>query len=264
MGDIRTVKEVTTNFHKEHRQRVKARFLQMGFEGFSPHEILELILFFGVPQKDTNVLGHQLIERFGSVSGVLSASYDELCAVDGVGDHVATLLRLFRSVAAYVRVEEEKQNPQSYEAIEDVGEFFLSQFAPIREEAVMLLMLDNSFHMINCQRVGTGTVNSVGVTTRRMIEMALEAQASMVVLAHNHPTGIAIPSQEDMNATYTLQEAFSAVGVPLVEHILVANHTYRGLLGHMQSREEKGGEANGVAVFSSVTKPRFGGRKPYR
>ncbi len=264
MGDIRTVKEVTTNFHKEHRQRVKARFLQMGFEGFSPHEILELILFFGVPQKDTNVLGHQLIERFGSVRGVLSASYEELCEVDGVGDHVATLLRLFQPVAAYVRVEAEKESPQSYEAIEDVGEFFLSQFEPIHEEAVMLLMLDNSFRMIDCQRVGTGTVNSVGVSTRRMIEMALAAQASMVVLAHNHPTGIAIPSQEDMNATYTLQEAFSAVGVPLVEHILVANHTYRGLLGHMQTRGVKKEEPSGTAVFSSVSKLRQRERKLYR
>ncbi|MBQ8173897.1 MAG: DNA repair protein RadC [Clostridia bacterium] len=234
---------------------MKERFLQAGLSTFAPHEILELLLFFAVPQKDTNVLAHKLIDRFGSVRGVLSASYDELCTVDGVGDHVATLLRLCMPLAAYVRREEEKQKPKSYEAFEDVGEFFLSQFAGIGEEAVLLLMLDNSFGMIDCQRVGTGTINSVGVTPRRMIEMALAAQASMVVLAHNHPTGIAIPSQEDISATRALREAFSAVGVPLIEHILVANHTYRGLLGQMRSfKEEKKEENNAVgATFYSAT-----------
>ena len=224
-----------TNFHKEHRQRVKERFLKAGLDNFAPHEILELFLFFAVPQKDTNVLAHRLIDRFGSVLGVFSASYEDLCEVVGVGEHVATLLRLFMPLAAYVRAEEEKRLAKSYHALEDIGEFFLSQFAGVSEETVFLMMLDNSFCMIDCQRVGTGTINSVNVTTRRMIEMALSSQASMVVLAHNHPKGIAIPSREDLDATRFLQEAFSAVGVPLLEHILVAGNTYRPLIGSAKS-----------------------------
>lgn len=238
MGGSFAVKEVTTNFHKEHRRRVKERFLRSGLDNFSPHEILELLLFYAVPQKDTNVLGHKLIERFGSVRGVLSAPFEELCAIDGVGEHVATLLRLCLPLAAHVYMEEERQKDKTYHTLEDVGEFFLTQFEGTGEEMVLMLMLDNSFHMIDCQQVGVGTINSVGVTTRRMIELALESQAAAVVLAHNHPTGIAIPSQEDLTATAYLREAFAAVSVSLIDHILVAGGMYRGLMGTLKSAKE--------------------------
>lgn len=237
MGGSFAVKEVTTNFHKEHRRRVKERFLKSGLDNFAPHEILELLLFYAVPQKDTNVLGHKLIDRFGSVRGVLSAPYEELCAVDGVGDHVATLLRLCLPLAAHVYMEEERQKDKTYKTLEDVGEFFLTQFEGTSEEKVLLLMLDNSYRMIDCQQVGVGTINSVGVTTRRMIELALGSQAAAVVLAHNHPTGIAIPSQEDLSATTYLREAFAAVSVSLLEHVLIAGHAYRGLMGTMRSEK---------------------------
>lgn len=253
MGDPCTVKEVTTNFHKEHRRRVKERFLQSGLTGFAPHEILELLLFYAIPQKDTNVLAHKLIDRFGSVRGVFSASYEELCEVDGVGDHAATLLRFLPPLASYVRMEAEQEHKRVFETTEDLGEFFLSQFAGVSEETVLLLTLDNSFHMLGCQRVGSGTVNSVGVTVRRMVEIALSAQASMVVLAHNHPTGLAIPSQEDLNTTRTVSEAFTAVGIPLVEHILVANRTFRGLIGGF--RGEGGADA---LTLNAFTAPRIG------
>ena len=220
----------TTHFHKEHRRRVKERFLQSSVSAFADHEMLELLLFYAIPQKDTNVLAHALLDRFGSLGGVLSATHEELCEVDGVGEHVAVLLRLILPLAARTEILKEKKNHDALETVEAVGEYMVRRFAGENSETVQLLLLDNARSPIACVRVHEGVINSVSVTPRMLIETALARRASFAVLAHNHPGGLAIPSGDDLATTRTMQDAFSAVGIPLLEHIVVAGSSYTPIL----------------------------------
>lgn len=224
----------TTNFHKEHRQRVKQRFLADGLTNFAPHEALELLLFYAVPQKDTNVLAHRLLDRFGSLAGVMDATQEELCAVEGVGEHVAVLLRLLMPLATRVMTERETGGG-GFDTVEEVGDYFVRRFAGENSETVQLLLLDNARNPIDCVRVYEGSVNAVAITPRMLIEIALAHRASFAVLAHNHPGGMPIPSGDDLTTTRNMRDAFSAVGIPLLEHILVAGGVYTPILHHMQN-----------------------------
>lgn len=237
------------HLHKGHRARMKERFLREGLDGFAPHEVLELILFYAVPQKDTNGLAHRLLAHFGSLARVLRASHEELCRVEGVGEHVATLLRLWLPAASYALSREYESETRSFATVGQLGDYFINRYAGEASETVYLMLLDNRYGMINCARVYEGAVNSVHVTPRRLIELALRQNAAMAVLAHNHPEGIAIPSSEDIGTTASLRDAFEAVGIPLLEHILVAGNSYTPIMLRSnktlaQSRERSAFYAN--------------------
>lgn len=218
------------NPHKDHRSRVKARFEREGLEGFAPHQILELLLFYAIPQKDTNDLAHALLDRFGSLSGVFTASREELCRVDGIGEHAATLLRLFLPTAARALSDETHRQKKVFRDLKTVGDYFVRRYMGVPYETVYLMLLDNRYSLLDCIKVHEGSVNSVSITPRRLVELAYQAHASMVILAHNHPYGIAVPSDDDIGTTMTLKAAFETMGIPLLEHILVAGERYAPIL----------------------------------
>lgn len=229
------MKPVKENPHKDHRSRVKDRFLRFGLDSFAPHEVLELMLFYAVPQKDTNELAHRLLDRFGgTLGGVLHAELHELCEVEGVGEHVATLLKLWLPAASCALTEENRKENKTYNRLEGIGEYFVRRYIGETSEVVYLMLLDNRHALIDCVRVHEGSVNSVGITPRRLLELAYRAHASAAVLAHNHPSGIAIPSGEDICTTISLREAFESMGVTLLEHILVAGGRYTPVLLHTE------------------------------
>ncbi len=227
---METKKTPAPNPHKDHRSRVKARFSRQGLVGFAPHEALELLLFYAVPQKDTNVLAHRLLDRFGSLLGVFGASEEELCQVEGVGEHVATLLRLVMPIASYALTEGAKKKESSFRHLRAVGECLVNLYMGVPNEAVYLLLFDNAYTLLDCIKVHEGSVNSVSVTPRKLVERAYHAHAAMAVLAHNHPSGIAVPSSEDISTTVTIKQAFDTMGITLLEHILVAGERYAPLL----------------------------------
>ncbi len=213
------------SIHDGHRQRLKDRFLQQGLDGFTEIQALELLLFYAIPVKDTNPLAHALLERFGSLAKVLDAPRDKLMQVDGVREHTATLLKLTKAMGrAYEvsRLSEEQVLP----TIEACGDYLKAYLKGRRNETVMLLSLDAKMKVLQCQEVGEGSINSANVPVRRVVEMALEAGASSVVLAHNHPSGIALPSGDDIQTTRRLAMALSAVEIQLVDHIVVADEDY--------------------------------------
>ena len=239
------------NLHKHHRRRVKERFLADGLERFSPHEVLELVLFYAVPQKDTNELGHRLIERFGSIDRVFSASYEDLCEVPGMGDHAATLLHLFLPASAYIVAQGLSEPVGGFDTVDKVGNYLTKRYMGVRDETVFLMLLDNSYALIDCVRVHEGAVNSGSLTPRRLLEIAFRQQAAMAVLAHNHPGGVALPSYEDLCTTHVLRDAFTAVGVTLLEHILVAGETYTPLIWH--ERQEHPIAEEQAAFYANYT-----------
>jgi len=208
------------SLHDGHRHRLKARFQKEGLDHFEKHQVLELLLFYCLPRQDTNPLAHRLLEKFGTVNGVLYATAAELKKVEGVGDSIVQFLHLVRETNRYCHIEgnvDEKLLTRK-----QCIDYLIPYFVGKRNEVVYLLSLDAKCKVISCKMVGEGSVNSAGVPVRRIVEMALGEGATTVVLAHNHPSGVAIPSDEDKVTTMRLARALSAVEIALSDHVVVA------------------------------------------
>ena len=211
--------------HDGHRQRLKERFLREGLDGFTEIQALELLLFYAIPVRDTNPLAHKLLDRFGDLSKVMDASVDKLMEVDGVKEHAATLIKLAKAMGRCYEVSKARQET-ILPTIEDCGDYLKPFFKGRKNETVFLLSLDAKLKVLQCREIGEGSVNYASVPIRRVVEMALEAGASSVVLAHNHPSGIALPSGEDIQTTRRVATALSAGEINLVDHIVVADDDY--------------------------------------
>ena len=216
------------SIHKGHRERLKTRFLEEGLDNFTDIQVLELLLFYAIPQKDTNPIAHRLLVHFGSLSQVLEASPEELKKVDGISDHSATLLSLVTEIGRYYLVDRTMRE-KILPTIDDCGKYLVSFFFGRSNETVFLLCMDAKCKVLCCKEVGEGSVNSAGISIRKIVETALAANASTVVLAHNHPSGIALPSAEDVQTTRRVAAALSAVEVHLADHIVVADGDYVSL-----------------------------------
>ena len=213
------------SIHDDHRKRMRKRFLEEGLEHFTDVQVLELLLFYCIPRQDTNPLAHALIDHFGSLAQVLEAPAAELEKVKGIGPNAATFLSLMNQVGRYYLVSRSQQNV-ILRTIKECGDYLIAFFYGRRNEKVYLLCLDAKCKVLCCKAVGEGSVNSAGVSIRRIVETALGANATSVILAHNHPSGIAVPSAEDVKTTQRVAAALNAVDICLVDHIVVADDDY--------------------------------------
>ncbi len=210
------------SIHDGHRQRMKERFLREGLDHFSDIQVLELLLFYCIPRQDTNLIAHGLLEHFGSLSQVLEAPVEELCKVSGIGQNAAVLLSMVLPInRAYEK--NRMENMKILQKISDCGTYMVPKFYGKRNETVFLLCLDAKCKVLGCREMGEGSVNSAGIPVRRIVETALGLNASTVVLAHNHPSGLALPSGEDVQSTYRVAAALNAVDIALADHIVVAD-----------------------------------------
>lgn len=213
------------SIHDGHRARLKERFRQEGLDNFSDIQVLELLLFYAIPRQDTNPIAHSLLEHFGTLSQVLEAPVEELEKVPGIGTNAATLLNLTTAVGRYYLVNRSTQNV-ILNTIEKCGEYLVPFFFGRRNETVFMLCLDAKCKVLCCKEVGEGSVNSANVPIRRIVELALGANATTVILAHNHPSGLALPSGDDVQATRRAASALSTVDIHLADHIVVADDDF--------------------------------------
>ena len=221
------------SIHDGHRERMKKRFLEEGLDSFTQIQALELLLCYCIPQKDTNPLAHALLDRFGSLSQVLEAPVEELRKVPGVGEHTATFLHLITEAGRFYLVNRSSQE-KILPSLESCAEYMLPFFFGRKVETVFLLCLDAKCKVLCCKEIGEGSVNAAGISVRRVVETALNAGATTVVLAHNHPSGLALPSAEDIQTTRRVAMALSAVEIHLADHIVVADGDYVSMVqsGH--------------------------------
>lgn len=210
------------SIHEGHRQRLKQRFLEEGLDNFSEIQVLELLLFYCIPRKDTNPIAHALLARFGSLSQVLEAKVEDLQKVEGIGENAALFLNLTTAVGRYYLVNRSSQMT-FLQSINDCAAYLQPFFFGRRNETVFLLCLDAKCKVLCCREVGEGSVNAAGISIRKIVETALSVNATSVVLAHNHPSGVAVPSDEDVLTTRRVARALAAVDVHLVDHIVVAD-----------------------------------------
>lgn len=212
------------SIHEGHRQRLKDRFLREGLDGFTDVQVLELLLFYVIPRLDTNPIAHDLLRRFGTLARVLDAPVSKLTQVKGISENGATFLKLVRELDRRYVLSQGRDIILN--TIEDCCEYLSRFFKGRRNETVFLLSLDAKLKLLACREVGEGSINYASVPIRRCVEMALEDGATSVILAHNHPSGIAVPSNDDIHTTRRLAMALSAVEIQLADHIVVAEDEY--------------------------------------
>ena len=211
--------------HAGHRHRMRQRFIENGLNGFADHEVLELVLFYAIPQRNVNPLAHRLMERFGSLQAVLDAPLVELCRVEGVGECAAALLQLFSAVAERL----EKNRAAKKEVLSSYGvacRHCAALLRELRQEHFYIVCLNARNEVLRDALISRGTIDEVQAYPRLVAEEALRHNAHAVILCHNHPGGSPIPSQADMEATRTLADLLKRLEIRLVDHVIVAGgHT---------------------------------------
>ena len=215
------------NIHAQHRQRVKKRFLNEGLDHFEELHALELLLFYALPREDTNPIAHDLLDKFGSLRHVLEAPAEQLMTVNKIGEHTAILLSLVKGMAQKYMLSDMEQKP--LKTTRECGDYLLDRFIGRRDEVVMLLCLDAKRAPLCCRIVSQGSVNAAEISTRKVVEAALAVNATSAILAHNHPSGIAVPSMPDIVTTRRMGAALAAVDIILEDHIVVADRDYVSL-----------------------------------
>ena len=208
------------NLHEGHRQRLKNRFLEDGLDNFQPHNILEMLLFYSIPRKDTNDIAHELIEKFGSLSGVFDADIEELVKVDYITENSATLIKMIPAMSRAYLMDKSRHIKQ-LSNVEIIKEYLLGLFHGEKNEIVYILFLNNSFDLISHYKLHEGSVNSTSVDVRKIMEYVVKTNASMIIVAHNHPNGTAFPSMEDIETTGRLMTLLNPFNVTVLEHFVV-------------------------------------------
>lgn len=213
------------NPHQGHRQRLKARVISEGIDSFEDHQILELLLFYAIPMKDTNALAHRLIGHYGSLAGVFDANPRDLSALVGVTENTALLLSLIPALAR--RYQQGKLAPKAVlGSTTAAGEYAQTLFTGRLNEAFYVICLDSQNKVNQATLLHEGTINEAPVYPRLIVETALRHQAASIILAHNHPGGSQRPSQADLDVTRRIRQATEAIAIPVVDHIIVAGDGY--------------------------------------
>ncbi len=218
--------EKQTHPHAGHRARLKARFLREGLDTFEAHNALELLLFYAIPQRDTNELAHKLIGHFGSFSAVFDASVESLMQVGGIGESAAILIKLIPSLYGMYA-----QNKQSGETLflktaQAAGEYLVPQFIGQSAERFLAVCMNHKCKVLKTVVISDGTTNSTALRARKLAEAVIHTGATNVIVAHNHPEGVAAPSMQDVDATRYLFSMLKNLGVKLNDHIIVAGEEW--------------------------------------
>lgn len=220
MAEEKTKSEI----HKGHRQRMRKQFLKDGIPNDLPeHQLLEFLLFYCIPRKDTNELAHDLLDAFGgSLVSVFDAPYEDLIKVKGISENNAALIKFIVPLAK--RYLSESSNTVSF--LKNTGQiiaYILPKFYSENSEVAYLLCLDGRGKVLDCPKLSEGDAVSSSVSLRKLAETAIKTGATAVVLAHNHPKGFPLPSENDINFTAQVGNFLRAMKIRLVDHIIVGN-----------------------------------------
>ena len=213
--------------HSGHRQRVRKKFIENGFDVFEPHEALEMFLFYAIPRKDTNPLAHRLLDRYLNIGGVCDAPIDELMNEFGLSESAAAYIKMLPEMSRLYN--ESKMSDDNIIDYENLGKLFQTKFIGRTSEAVALMLGDAKGKMIYFNIISKGSLNSSDMPIRKIVDLSLRHNAKSAFLAHNHPSGTALPSNSDLLTTRTLRETLLSVGVDLIDHFIITDDDYVSL-----------------------------------
>lgn len=207
------------SIHAGHRERIRERLRTAGLQAFSEHEVLELLLTYAIPQRNVNPLAHELIAVFGSLNAVLSADENELLRVKGMGKNAALFLTMMPQLMRYCQMHALGERPK-ITTVPDARAYCAPLFFGVAEEQLYMICLDQAGHVLHRSLLHTGTIDQVALHPRIVVETALRHNAYSVILAHNHPSGVAEPSQQDIDVTRQVATALYLIGIRLADHMI--------------------------------------------
>lgn len=222
---------MTQNLHAGHRQRVKRRYLSEGLDSFADHEVLEMLLFYAIPMKDTNPLAHKLLNEFGSLANLFEADPKDIERRCGINEHASLLISLISALTRRYLQEKQGNHPLLTGSTQ-AGEYAASLFVGQTYEAFYLICLNSQNRVNYASLVQKGTINEAPVYPRIIVETALRHQANAVIFAHNHPGGSLQPSIADRKITEQLIRALQPISISVVDHIIVAGEKYYSFAEH--------------------------------
>ena len=218
-------KLTTENVHDGHRERMRDKFRKNGFNGMADHEILEMLLFYSVSRSNTNNIAHELINQFGSLSAVFEAPEEELMKIKGVGSNSAFLIKIILPLYREYKIDSGKS--KTLRTPEECGEYLANYFSSFINERVVVLCLDGNCRVLGIEEICEGDVSSVVVNMRKMISSIVKYPTTVaVVISHNHPGSLALPSRDDVKTTSDIKKTLDTLGITLVDHIIVADDEY--------------------------------------
>lgn len=220
--------DIMNNIHAGHRERLKSRFLSSS-GSLDDITVLELLLTYAIPRRDTRPVAAALIEEFGNLQRIADAEITELAKFDGISMHTAMLLKMLPELSKRITPEGSRNDP-SYLDTDVAGKFFVGSFKSLRQEYVMMMCITENGKMIDAAMLYRGNINGAGFKIRNITERALMNECHDILLAHNHPHGPMIPSQSDLDSTVRIKASLASNGITLHEHYLVYRDGYMGLI----------------------------------
>lgn len=215
------------NLHAGHRKRMKREALEQDFpESMPSHKILEMLLFYGIPRKDTNPIAHALLENFGTLRGVIEADPSDLFAVSGMTENAVTLIKLIMPIARRYEAEAKIGTSKRFVSIDDIGNFLVKKHMGYGVETFAVTAFKENGEIISCDILSKGDMTSVPIATKSLVQHVLKSKAPCVIISHNHTHGNAMPSRDDLELTMSLNNVLANIGVRLLDHIIIADNDF--------------------------------------
>ncbi|MHB1316080.1 MAG: JAB domain-containing protein [Christensenellales bacterium] len=215
--------------HSGHRARLKSKRIAAGQDILTDHELLEMLLYFSIPQKNTNDLAHLLLETFGTIEKALSADYYALQTVPGIGPSSALLIMTAGDLAKRCK----KQNLKMRHVLDTVekGARYCQQLLKSAEtEKLFGIFMDSGCRVLHAAPIAEGTVDSIHIDPRKLVQMALHHNTVNMLVAHNHPGGHTSPSFQDIECTQKIIQALTPVGIALLDHFIISGDLWHSIM----------------------------------
>ncbi|MEA3346607.1 MAG: DNA repair protein RadC [Candidatus Auribacterota bacterium] len=209
----------------DHRKRVREKYLKNGITGWHDYEVLEFILFFAIPRKDTKPISKELLKKFKTLDGVFDASIDELREVKGIGANAASLIELIRGMSS-LYLKRKVEGRAVFSSPGAVYDYLKVSMQGLRDEVFKVIYLDASNRFIESEIMSRGVVNKAAVYPRKIVENALKKNAVSVIISHNHPSGKLAPSNDDRRMTKMVSDALAVINIAVVDHVIVSSEGY--------------------------------------
>ena len=211
--------------NRDHRKRLRLKFLTSGIEAFHDYEVLELFLTYAIPRVDVKQQSKELIRTFGSIRGTVDADIGDLVKIKGIGKDSAVLIKLVKEIAALYLKAKAKEKKQ-VSCTTELLDFCRTVMGGKQDEEFCVIYLDAQNQIIEFETIQKGVVNQAVVYPRQVLENALKKKASAIILAHNHPSGHVRPSDADIRLTKTIQETAKVLDILVHDHIIIGENRF--------------------------------------
>ena len=216
---------MSENLHEGHRERIREQYRKQGMNGMADHVVLEYLLTYVIPRKDVNGLAHRLLNTFGSLTGVLEADPQRLSAIDGVGEKTALFLHSLYDLHRRLTLETAgSRGAIRLENPESACRYALALSIGDRYETLRIICLDTTMKVLHTETLQVGTLSHVSFEPRRVIETALTHKARYLILTHNHPSGVIIPSADDIETAKMIEEIGSRLEIDVRDQLILSKN----------------------------------------